>query len=147
MEINLLKQKDITIIINYESNLTLSFELEAYIKTILTITEFKKGLFEFTFINDTKMIELNQNYFNKNESTDIITFNLNSVDEPHSDIYICTDEAQRNATEFNKSFAEEIQLLIIHGILHIKGYEDYDDHSRSIMFKEQDRILKEVANL
>ena len=60
-----MKQKDITIIINYESNLTLSFELEAYIKTILTITEFKKGLFEFTFINDTKMIELNQNYFNK----------------------------------------------------------------------------------
>tara|TARA_A100001015_G_C15021462_1_gene728190 strand:+ start:1061 stop:1489 length:429 start_codon:yes stop_codon:yes gene_type:complete len=137
----------VDIILNLPVELSLYFDLKKYIATILDITNFNEGSFEFSFIFDKKMIDLNTRYFNKNNSTDIITFNLNTIEKPHADIYICVDEAKRNATEHKKSLDEEIQLLIIHGILHIKGYEDYDDRSRSIMFEEQDKILKKVADL
>ena len=135
------------IIINKLTELNIEFDVKAYVSTILNITQFNTGIFEFSFIPDAQMIALNTDYFKKNNSTDIITFNLNTLEDPHADIYICVDEAKRNAMTFQKTFAEEIQLLIIHGILHIKGYEDYDDQSRSIMFAEQDKILKMVANL
>ena len=135
------------IIINHLTKLEIEFDIKSYIKTILKITEFSAGTFEFNFIPDAQMIALNTDYFKKNSSTDIITFNLNTLEEPHADIYICVDEAKRNAMTYQKTLVEEIQLLIIHGILHIKGYEDYDDQSRSIMFEEQEKILKMVANL
>lgn len=132
------------IIVNYDISFDLNLDIQAYIKTILDLTDFSKGTFEFTFVSDSFMIELNLKSFNKDYSTDIITFNLDTRDNPLADIYICIDEARRNAVKYNKLLEDEIKLLIIHGILHIKGYEDYDEPSRKIMFEEQDNLLKKA---
>lgn len=135
------------IIVNYDISFDLNLDIQAYIKTILDLTDFSNGTFEFTFVSDTFMIDLNIKSFNKDYSTDIITFNLDTRDNPLADIYICIDEARRNAIKYNKFLEDEIKLLIIHGILHIKGYEDYDEPSRKIMFEEQDKLLKKAEML
>ncbi len=135
------------IIVNYDISFDLNLDIQAYIKTILDLTGFSNGTFEFTFVSDTFMIDLNIKSFNKDYSTDIITFNLDTCENPLADIYICIDEARRNAIAYNKLLEDEIKLLIIHGILHIKGYEDYDEPSRKIMFAEQDNLLKKAEML
>ena len=135
------------IIVNYDISFDLNLDIHAYIQTILDLTDFSNGTFEFTFVSDTFMIDLNIKSFNKDYSTDIITFNLDTRDNPLADIYICIDEARRNAIKYNKFLEDEIKLLIIHGILHIKGYEDYDEPSRKIMFEEQDKLLKKAEML
>ena len=135
------------IVVNLDYEIKLDFHLKNYIQSCLDITEFRKGVFEFSFINDIAMIELNNKYFNKNYSTDVITFNLNNTNDPIADIYICIDEAIRNAKKYEKSLHSEIKLLIVHGLLHIKGYEDYTEQQRDIMFKEQDRVISLIEKI
>ena len=135
------------IIVNIKCNIKIEFNIDDYIQKCLKAASLLTGTFEFTFINDDTMIELNMSYFNKNYSTDVITFNLNTNDDPLADIYICVDEASRNALEYNKDLTTELKLLIIHGLLHVKGYEDYTDEQRKIMFKEQDRLLEIIGEI
>lgn len=139
--------ENIVITVNNDVNHLWDFNVEVFIKKVLFATGFKQGNFEFSFVSDQKMIALNQQYFDKQKTTDVISFNLGSIDNPSADIYISIQEARRNIIELGHTLDNEIQILIIHGILHVKGYEDYNESQRSIMFKEQDKILKVVEGL
>jgi probable rRNA maturation factor len=58
------------------------------------------------------------------------------------DIYISRKRSQRQAGKYSNTWQRELAYLIIHGILHLCGYTDYDDLSKAKMFAKQDKIFK-----
>ena len=74
-----------------------------------------------------------------------MTFNLEEKGDPITgDIYISTQTAQRNALIHKQSLNNEIKLLIVHGILHLLGYEDSTKKEKETMQKEEKRILSKI---
>ena len=79
--------------------------------------ERKKGDISLIFIGPGRMRELNKRYRRKNRVTDVLTFG-----EDLKEIVICLREVKKNARRFNLSFEEELARVLIHGILHLLGY-------------------------
>ncbi len=133
--------KPLTILISHCDTYRPHFDVEDFIQRVLAFITLTHGSFEFTFVNNDKILEINRTFLQHDYETDIITFNLGTPDDIVGDIYISVDEASKNATEYGQSLDDEIRLLIVHGILHLLGYDDDTDEDRFIMEAEQDRII------
>jgi rRNA maturation RNase YbeY len=133
--------KSISIALNQINLITPNFSIEKFVKAFLDLLKIKSGHFEFTFLLDEAMIQLHDDYLNSATTTDIVTFNLNTEEEPEGDIYICIDEAKRNAKKLKHSIDTELKFLLAHGLLHLIGYNDTDEQSKKIMFNEQQRLI------
>lgn len=72
------------------------------------------------FVDSQKMLELNSKYRNLNHSTDILSFPL-EIDS--GEIYMCIDEAKKEAPKFDRNLDTFIPFLFIHGLVHLKGYD------------------------
>ncbi|MFB3896527.1 MAG: rRNA maturation RNase YbeY [bacterium] len=88
--------------------------------------------------NDTRITELNQRYFQRNCATDVIAFpQSEAASKPVSavlgDVVISIDTAERQAIERNHHLEDELGYLLIHGILHLLGYDDIKSVSRRKM--------------
>jgi probable rRNA maturation factor len=77
------------------------------------------------FVSSSQIIQINNNFLKHNYSTDIITFNYSNKRQfIDSEIYISLEDAENNAKKFDVTFTEEILRLVIHGFLHLIGYDD-----------------------
>ncbi len=94
------------------------------------------------FVTSTEITELNEKYLHHYFSTDIITFdysgNRNKID---GEIFIAIDDAESNARKFRVHFKNEITRLIIHGILHLLGYDDQQKKDKIIMKRMENDLL------
>ena len=105
-----------------------------------------------TFVRDPAIKKLNRDYRGKNSATDVLSFSaapdFPSVTSYIGDVVISVDTAKRNALSDGRSLKDEITTLIVHGILHLAGY----DHERGSkkeaerMMRKQKAILKEVLS-
>lgn len=102
------------------------------------------------FVNEEKIQELNKEYRQKNEVTDVLSFNIDS-DDTFGEIYICPEYVIKNFNE--EKYIEEIIRLLVHGSLHLKGFEhkskfdevDYKDEPMYIKQEELvNKFLKEM---
>ncbi len=94
------------------------------------ISETKDKDFTIAFISDKKMRELNFNFRSKNSTTDVLSFPFETdefEDDNLGDIAISLEQAARQAIENNLDFETEIKQLILHGILHLCGYDHETD--------------------
>jgi probable rRNA maturation factor len=94
------------------------------------------------FLNDKEIRWLNRKYLNHDRPTDVLAFDYRALG---SELAISLDTAARNAKIYNTSLKEEIMLYIIHGILHLYGYNDTTVRARKRMFKKQSAIVKAVS--
>ena len=94
------------------------------------------------FIDGEEIQEINKEYLNHNYSTDIITFNYSGSHLAFdAEIFISIDDAQLNAKKYKVSLNKELRRLIIHGILHLKGYDDIKSMDRAKMKKKENYLL------
>jgi probable rRNA maturation factor len=94
------------------------------------------------FVSATKITLINSEFLDHHYSTDIITFNYSdSVTVIDSELYISTDDALENAVKFKVSFEEEIIRLVIHGILHVSGYDDKLSPDKAKMKRMENKLL------
>lgn len=95
-------------------------------------------------IGTQRMKSLNNNYRNKQSSTDVLSFELyeNGI---MGELYICPDDISKNATMLKHSFENELLEIIVHGLLHLSGY-DHSDEMFDWQKKLTDRILGEYEN-
>jgi rRNA maturation RNase YbeY len=128
--------------ISNETEIPLSFDSEHFAKAVAKETSITKGSIDITFVSEDTIVELNESHLNRDYITDIITFNLGTIEEPIGDIYICTKKAEENAKSFQNSLENELKLLIVHGILHVLDYKDYTEEEKAVMEAEQNRILE-----
>jgi probable rRNA maturation factor len=85
----------------------------------------------FVFLNLKQMQQYNKNYRKKDYPTDVLSFPINEVNEENmhylGDILICVDKASENAEAQGHSVDKELQILMLHGILHLMGYDHESD--------------------
>lgn len=96
------------------------------------------------FINDVRIARLNQEFRNKAEATDVLSFNIDNDSAPDSilgEIYISTETAEINAAENGLSFTDEILQLCCHGFLHLLGYDHEKKKDRAVMEEKENIYL------
>lgn len=104
----------------------------------------KKAEITICLVNDRKIKEINKKYLAKNAVTDVIAFNLSEPKGPEgikADIVVSTERAVFNSGLFNTSPSYELLLYVVHGLLHILGYEDKNSKQRQIMQEKSNRVL------
>ncbi len=94
------------------------------------------------FVDDNTLQAMHLEYLNDPQKTDVMTFDLSDGDDLEGEIYISADRAQEQAREYQVSFAEEVLRLIIHGILHLKGYDDLKAEDQKLMKEQEDRLVQ-----
>lgn len=96
------------------------------------------------FVDDKKIIELNKRYRKKDSVTDVLSFGMHKANLL-GDVVISVDTAKRNSFIYHSTLDEELILYIIHGILHLSGYDDATARDRRVMEKKQRELLKYVS--
>lgn len=92
------------------------------------------------FVDDPTLQKMHAEYLNDPEPTDVITFDLGD-EAVEGEIYISVDRAREQAAFYQVSLQQEISRLIIHGLLHLKGYDDREEPDRLKMKNIEDRLV------
>lgn len=93
-------------------------------------------------VDDRRIREVNRSYRNSDSPTDVIAFEAEDGPEGRSgEVIISAETAARQAREVGHSLQAELCLLVAHGVLHVLGYEDYDQASRATMEELQQEVL------
>ncbi|MFY8037548.1 MAG: rRNA maturation RNase YbeY [Cyclobacteriaceae bacterium] len=96
----------------------------------------------YIFCSDSYLLQLNQQYLNHNTLTDIITFDYSEgAKKLEGEIYISIDRVKENAQKFKVSFQDELDRVMIHGVLHLIGYKDKKPTDKSLMRKKEEASL------
>ena len=93
--------------------------------------------------DDPCIRKLNRKFSGKNQSTDVLSFDMSdpSADSIVGEVYVNLDRTRKQALEFNVTFWNELMRLVIHGILHLYGYDDQDPNSRKRMIQRQEELV------
>jgi len=117
----------------------------------LNFLEVKNSSISVLLTNDTEMRKLNEKYRAKDKSTDVLSFSMREGQdfpkiekENLGDIVISLDYAEKQAKEFEVSLEQELKRLLVHGCLHLLGYEheDVSEDKAKEMFDKQEEVLK-----
>lgn len=100
---------------------------------------------QINFIINEEIRELNKRYLSHDYTTDILTFDYsNDKKMLDAEIYISLDEAVINSGKYKVSFEKEIKRLVIHGILHLTGYDDKAPGDKKIMKRLENKLLSKI---
>jgi rRNA maturation RNase YbeY len=99
------------------------------------------GELVFNFCSDESLSKINKEFLNHDTLTDVITFDYSALKEVSGEIFISTDRVRENASEFQQSFEEEIRRVMIHGLLHLCGYNDKTIKEKSLMSDRENFYL------
>jgi len=145
---------NVQVTINPEYNSLISSEwLENLIKHVLeSYFEDMNCQVSIALENDTAVQDLNRQYREMDSTTDVLSFE-GGYQDPESgffhigDIIISVPQTQKQAIAAGHSFKNELALLIVHGILHLRGYDHAEPQEKEVMWHEQDKILYEIGEL
>jgi rRNA maturation RNase YbeY len=97
----------------------------------------------YIFCSDEYLLEINKQYLDHDYFTDIITFDNSEEDKQlEGDIYISVDRVRDNAATFHTDFDSEMRRVLIHGLLHLVGYEDSSEALKTAMRAKEDEYLR-----
>ena len=122
-------------------------EVTAWIKAVVAGYDRKVGEVGYLFVDDEKILEVNNEYLGHNYYTDIITFDYDEGNVINGDMVISLDTVRTNAEFFGKTYEEELFRVIIHGILHLCGINDKGPGEREIMEAAENKALALLANV
>lgn len=112
-----------------------------WIKAVAAIYGRKVGEVGYMFVDDEKILQVNNEYLGHDYYTDVITFDYDEDDRINGDIVISLDTVRSNAELFTKDYDEELHRVIIHGILHLCGINDKGQGEREIMEAAENMAL------
>jgi probable rRNA maturation factor len=121
------------------------------IRTWIEETATTEGKFiaslNFIFCSDEYLHTINIEYLKHDTYTDVITFHYAEPDAKYieGDIFISVERTTENAATYNVSSEKELQRVIIHGLLHLLGYEDKSVDAKNIMTNKEDEYLAKLA--
>lgn len=99
----------------------------------------------YVFCTDEFLLKLNQQYLKHDTLTDILTFTLSGTSLPIvSEIYISLERVKENAQNLKVNYEDELHRVMIHGILHLCGYEDHSLKEKSKMRSKEDFYLSKL---
>ena len=128
---------------NYETEFELQNESDfsKWLSEVILSENKKEGEINYIFCDDDYLLEINQQYLDHDTLTDIISFDYSVGNEINGDIFVSVERVKENASDYKVTFHEEIQRVLVHGILHYCGYKDKTESDELIMrAKEEDKM-------
>lgn len=99
----------------------------------------------FIFCTDTYLLNINKEYLKHFDYTDVITFQYHQEGEfITGDIFISVDRVRENADIYNVAFEDELNHVMVHGLLHLLGYKDSDQDQKKEMREKEDFYLNQL---
>lgn len=93
------------------------------------------------FCSDNYILDINLKYLRHDYFTDIITFDYCEKNILSGDLFISIDSVRENSVLYNSDFDDELHRVIVHGILHLIGYDDLTDEEQNIMRQKENYYL------
>ena len=118
--------------------------LNSICKNILIDKNQNTATISIILTNDKKLLQLKNQYFQQDVLTDVITFNLEEDGDPiDGEIYISLNRVSENAKEFKQDTGGELKRVVIHGCLHLLGYDDQTPEGKKTMTRMEDHYLSQ----
>lgn len=119
-------------------------------RAVLRAEGVRDGLLSIALVSTRRIQALNRKHLGRSGATDVIAFGFARVGKRGpvvGDVYIAPDIARESARQNGISVREELARLVVHGTLHVLGYDHPDDHTRisSAMWRRQERLVARLA--
>ena len=120
--------------------------LEKTVKQFFNIYNVKDSDLQFIFGTDDLLSSLKKQFFNKDQFTDVIAFRLNDykIQTVEGEIYISLPRAKENAELYGEPYEKEVSRLIVHGCLHLLGFNDDSKIEKKKKTKMEDEFLGQI---
>lgn len=105
----------------------------------------KLGNINIIFCSDNYILDVNMKYLQHDYFTDIITFDYCEKNILSGDLFISVDSVRENSIFFKTEFSDELNRVIVHGLLHLIGYDDHTPDEQKIM-REKENYYLELRN-
>lgn len=131
---------------NKKFRLKHSKSIRNWLGEVIVDLGFRTGEIAFIFTDDNFLREINRSFLEHDYNTDVITFDLSGESgKIDGEIYISTETVKQNAVLYKTLFYEEIKRVMVHGILHLAGYDDVNKKDRIQMRKMEDYYLEKYS--
>lgn len=128
---------------NKKFRLKESRKIRNWLAGVIRKEGFEPGKISFIFTDDNFLREINVKYLEHDYFTDVITFDLSeNSSDIEGEIYISTDTVRLNASSLGIPFINEVLRVMVHGILHLTGYDDRTEEEREQMRDKEDFYLR-----
>lgn len=114
----------------------------AWLKAVSEEEGRRPGQISVIFCSDPYLLEINRKYLGHDYYTDIITFDYSDGDTISGDLFISVDTVRSNAEYFSADFKDELDRVIVHGVLHLIGYDDHTDEQSAEMRARENHYLE-----
>jgi probable rRNA maturation factor len=132
----------------FVNNLKFSFKhkqtIKCWIKNYLTESGYKVGEINIIFCSDSYLLDINKKFLSHDYFTDIITFDYSQKFIVSGELYISMDTVFANSLEYKQPFVKELYRVIIHGILHMTGYNDSNFTEQNMIHCKEDELLERL---
>ncbi len=116
--------------------------IQEWISKIIDSEGYQLENLNYIFCSDEYLLKMNQEYLNHNTYTDIITFDNSELEKTiEADIFISTDRVKENSQSQNIVFEDELARVLVHGVLHLMGWNDKTNDLKKEMRKKEDACL------
>ena len=105
------------------------------------------GAVNIIFCSDNYILDVNMKYLQHDYFTDIITFDYCEKDVLSGDLFISIDSVRENAQFYGTEFADELNRVMVHGLLHLIGYDDHSEADSAVMRQKENYYLEMRASL
>ena len=117
----------------------------AWLKMVAESEVKKLGNINIIFCSDNYILDVNMKYLQHDYFTDIITFDYCEKNILSGDLFISIDSVRENSIFFKTEFADELNRVIVHGLLHLIGYDDHTEADQKVM-REKENYYLELRN-
>lgn len=100
------------------------------------------GDISIIFCSDPYILDVNIKYLQHDYFTDIITFDYCEGDKLSGDLFISVDSVRENSVFYGTEFPDELNRVIVHGLLHLIGYDDHTDEEKKVMREKENYYLE-----
>ena len=105
------------------------------------------GDISIIFCSDNYILDVNIKYLSHDYYTDIITFDYCEGNRLSGDLFISIDSVRENAAFYGTEFPDELNRVIVHGLLHLIGYDDHSEEDIAVMRAKENYYLSQRANV
>ena len=121
-------------------------EVSAWVRRVAESYGKILGDINYIFVDDETILDINRRFIGHDYYTDHIGFDYSQDNALSGDIYISLDTVRTNAELFGVAEEEELRRVIIHGLLHLCGFQDKTDDERKLMQQAEDKALNSLPH-
>ena len=121
-------------------------EVKRFLDKVIRDEERVPGDLLFILSDDESVLNINREFLKHDSYTDVIAFDNSVCEVVNGEIYISIDTVRKNAREYGCSIMEETVRVMIHGLLHLCGYDDIQEKDRKIMLMKQELLVEQIID-